>query len=166
MYYVYQYNLNVNMCINLTMRKVPKPSLLLSSPNATPSPNALFPPGLVDVILRARRGPRVVPRKLAAAALARGNRTGCFTRRLASSLAGFWFLRATSTSLRSTAPPYPTSRSPAMARMGRKGFDPTYTPGLLDAFSGWFANLSFALGRGPHTPPGPAMVVIDRKDLT
>ena len=126
--------------------------LVVLSKRQPPSPNTLFDPGLVDVIHRARRGPRVVPRKLAAAALARGTRTGCFTRRLASSLAGFWFLRATSTSLRTTAPPYPTSRSPAMARMGRKGFDPTYTPGLLDVFFlGGSPTFLLALG-GVHLP--------------
>ena len=39
------------------------------------------------------------------------------------------------------------------------------TPGLLATFSGWFAHLCFAIGRGPITPSGPEMVVIDRKYL-
>ena len=32
-------------------------------------------------------------------------------------------------------------------------------------FSRWFAHLCSGLGRGPDTPPGPAMVLMDRKDL-
>ena len=31
--------------------------------------------------------------------------------------------------------------------------------------SRWFAHLCFDLGRGPITPPGPAMVRTDRNDL-
>ena len=29
----------------------------------------------------------------------------------------------------------------------------------------WFAHLVFDLGRGPITPPGPAMVLMDQKEL-
>ena len=36
---------------------------------------------------------------------------------------------------------------------------------LLAAFSWWFVHLGFGLGRGPITPPGPAMVLMDRKEL-
>ena len=32
-------------------------------------------------------------------------------------------------------------------------------------FHRWFAHLCFGLGRGPTTPPGPAMVLMDRKDV-
>ena len=32
-------------------------------------------------------------------------------------------------------------------------------------FSRWFAHLCFGLGRGPMTPPDPATVLMDRKDL-
>ena len=46
-----------------------------------------------------------------------------------------------------------------------KGTNWKYTCGLLATFSGWFAHLCFGLGRGPIIPPGPEMVVIDRKDL-
>ena len=31
--------------------------------------------------------------------------------------------------------------------------------------SWWFAHVCFGLGRGPITPPGPAMIITDRKDL-
>ena len=41
----------------------------------------------------------------------------------------------------------------------------TYTPGLLATFLGGSPALCFGIGKGPITPPGPAMVVIDRKDL-
>ena len=37
--------------------------------------------------------------------------------------------------------------------------------GLLAAFFRWFTHLRFGLGRGPITPPGPAVVSMDRKDL-
>ena len=35
----------------------------------------------------------------------------------------------------------------------------------LDYFLWWFAYLYFGLRRGPITPPGPAVVLMDRKDL-
>ena len=41
-----------------------------------------------------------------------------------------------------------------------------WTPGLLAVFFfSWFAHPWFGLGRVPITPPGPAMVFVDRKDL-
>ena len=35
----------------------------------------------------------------------------------------------------------------------------------LTTFSRWFAHLCFGLGRGPITPPGPAMALTDQNDL-
>ena len=40
-----------------------------------------------------------------------------------------------------------------------------YTPGLLAAFLLVVRPPLFALGRGPITPPSPAMVIMDQKDL-
>ena len=39
------------------------------------------------------------------------------------------------------------------------------TPGRLAAFFSVVRPPLFRLGRGPITPPGPAMVLMDRKDL-
>ena len=40
-----------------------------------------------------------------------------------------------------------------------------YTRPILATFLWWFAHLYFGPGRGPITPPGPAMVRLDQKDL-
>ena len=40
-----------------------------------------------------------------------------------------------------------------------------YISASLAFFHQWFAHLCFGLGRGPITPPGPAMALMDRKGL-
>ena len=42
---------------------------------------------------------------------------------------------------------------------------PPILPVLRVALMWWFAHLCFGLGRGPITPPDPAMVLMDRRDL-
>ena len=47
-----------------------------------------------------------------------------------------------------------------------KGLGPYhYILGLMGFFLWWFAHLCFGLGRGSITPPGPAMVLMNRRGL-
>ena len=41
-----------------------------------------------------------------------------------------------------------------------------YTLGLLTDFFSWFAHLYLGLRRSPITPPSPAMVLMDREDIS
>ena len=66
-----------------------------------------------------------------------------------------------------------TPPGPAMVRLDRKDLNSKTKKkktmagalGLSASFRWWFAHLCLGLGRSPITLPGPAMVLMDRKDL-
>ena len=82
---------------------------------------------------------------------------------------GLSFARATFISPRTTVTPLSYIPKPCNGRNGPKGLQsnkPNQNLRSMSAYLATFtAHLYFGLGRRPITPPGPAMVRSDRKDL-